>query len=576
VPTEVISQVQGAGPAAPGEPPAQAPAASSSLAVCDSDGLLGAFRAASCWLDHHTAIVNALNVFPVPDGDTGTNMSLTMRAALDEAGDGSYSSVSELAKTVAQGALMGARGNSGVILSQILRGFARVLQGKESFTGADLAEALQQGAVTAYKGVMKPVEGTMLTVARECADSAIRAASEGYGVEEVLASAVAEAQGSLTRTPSLLPVLAEAGVVDAGGKGLVLILEGMLRHMRGQPVEAVASIETQFQHVHAPEGDYNYDTQFIIKGADLDIEAIRQAICTMGDSVLVVGDEQTVKVHVHCDRPGQALDYGVEQGQVTSVIVENMQVQFEEFKAAKESAVASSAPLVRAAPSLGQVERLTDVCVVAVASGEGLQRVFESLGASAVVTGGQTMNPSTQDLLTCIDCVDSDQVIILPNNGNIVLAARQAKELSDKQVIVVPTKTVPQGIAALLAFNYQADLEANARLMLQASKQVETAEVTRAVRSVKVNGLAIVEGQIIGLLNGDLVTVGEDVFSVAGDLLERIGVDDCEIVTIYYGQDVSPEDAEMLANRTRENYPDLEVELLGGGQPHYYYIMSAE
>jgi len=576
VPSKVISREEGASQGASAAPSPRSPTQSSSDAMCDCDHLLEALRAASSWLDQHVASVNALNVFPVPDGDTGTNMSLTMRAALEEVGDESYASVSDLAQVIARGALMGARGNSGVILSQVLRGFARVLQGKQSLGGADLAEALRQGAATAYKGVMRPVEGTILTVARECAESACRAASAGHDVEQVLASALAEAQASLARTPSLLPILAEAGVVDAGGQGFVLILEGMLRQMRGQSVKGVALAEPQMQHAHAPEGKYNYDTQFLIKGQGLDVEAIRQQIATMGDSVLVVGDGETVKVHVHCDYPGRALDCGIKYGSVTSVIIENMQLQYQDFKAGLQSSSERAGSVVVASPLEPEVQRLSDICVVAVASGDGLKRVFESLGASAIVSGGQTMNPSTQDLLACVESVPSDQVIILPNNGNIILAAQQAKELSEKRVALVPTESMPQGIAALLAFNYQADLEANADLMLQASKQVQTAEVTQSVRSVKVNGLSVAEGQIIGLLNGELIAVGEDIPSVAKELLERARVESYEIVTIYYGKSVSPEEAAELAEYTRGSYPGLEVELLSGGQPYYFYIISAE
>ncbi len=576
MPTKVISPEDGAKQDAPAAGSTQALTRSSSQAVCDCDQLLGALRAASCWLDHHVASVNAMNVFPVPDGDTGTNMSLTMRAALDELGDESYTSVSELTRVVARGALMGARGNSGVILSQILRGFARVLQGKDSFGGLDLAEALQQGAVTAYKGVMRPVEGTILTVARECAESASRAALAGDDVERVLAGAVAEAQASLARTPSLLPVLAEAGVVDAGAQGYVLILEGMLRQMRGQPVVGVAPAQVQPEHVFAPQGEYNYDTQFVIKGDNLDVETIRQQIATMGDSVLVVGDDRVVKVHVHCDHPGRVLDYGIERGDITSVIVENMQLQYQEFVASSQPPAERPLPLTAFRPPAPKAEPLSDICVVAVASGEGLTRVFESLGASGIVPGGQTMNPSTQDLLTCIESVASDQVIVLPNNSNIILAAQQAMELSEKQVTLVPTESMPQGIAALLAFNYQAGLEANAELMLEAARQVETAEVTRAVRSATINGLSIAEGQVIGLLNGDLVVADEDVLSVAKELLERTHVEDYEIVTVYYGEDVSLHEATELAEYARQAYPDLEVELLDGGQPHYFYVISAE
>jgi DAK2 domain fusion protein YloV len=550
--------------------------------VCDGDGLLRCLRGAGAWLAAHTEQVNALNVFPVPDGDTGTNMSLTMRAALEEAGTRAYASVGEVMRVVAHGALMGARGNSGVILSQIMRGFARALDSLENLTPATLASALTEGAATAYKGVVKPVEGTILTVARESASMAQKAADAGADLDQVLESAVREAEASLARTPSLLPVLAEAGVVDAGGQGYAILLGGILRCMRGQSTQPAAAASAagaaQVEHAQPPEGSYNYDTQFIVLGEALEVEQIRERILTLGDSVLVVGDSRTVKVHVHTDHPGQALDYGIGQGRVTEVVIENMQVQYEAFVAAS----AAAAPTAKPTPKASGVtlypspQRLTDTSVIAVVAGAGLERVFESLGVDAVVPGGQTMNPSTQELLTAIEGVTCDKVIVLPNNSNIILTAQQAVELTTKQVRVVPSKTVPQGIAALLAFNYQADAEANAAAMLEAIAHVQTAEITRAVRSAQVNGLAVTEGQLIGLLNGELTSADEDEVALVRDVLERMDVSEYEIVTLYYGQDVSPEKAEALAQAIRGAYPSLEVDVLDGGQPHYYYVISVE
>lgn len=541
--------------------------------IFDGNHLLRCLRTASAWLDAHAAQINALNVFPVPDGDTGTNMSLTMRAALDEAGSGPYPAVSDVARVVSHGALMGARGNSGVILSQLLRGFARALDGKELLTPHSLAEALREAAATAYKGVMKPVEGTILTVAREAAQAAEQTANTGGDIRQVIEATTLAAEDALARTPSMLPVLADAGVVDAGGQGLTVFFQGILRHIRGERTVPTSVQTMDLMHAEAPNGRYNYDTQFIIIGQDLDPEVIRQRIAQMGDSVLVVGDRQTVKVHVHADSPGEALDYGISQGSVTSVIIENMQLQYEEFKANRQPVPVQPA----AVRTNGSSQRLTsDIGVVAVVSGEGLQRVFESLGVSAVVSGGQTMNPSTQDLLTAMNSVEHKQVILLPNNSNIILAAQQAKELSSKQVLVVPTKTVPQGIAALLAFNYQATMQSNAELMQEAAKQVQTAEVTRAVRSVQVNGLSIAEGQVIGLLNDNLTTAGEDVSTVVLNLLERVHTEEHEIITIYYGENVSDGEARVLAEEITAAYPDLEVEVHDGGQAHYYYIISVE
>lgn len=539
----------------------------------DGHYLLRALRAASAYLDMHVSQVNALNVFPVPDGDTGTNMSLTMRAAVDEVGDKVYPAVSDLAQVVAHGALMGARGNSGVILSQIFRGFARALDGKKVLNAQDLARALEEGAATAYKGVLKPVEGTILTVAREAATAASRAASAGNELEEVLAKAVEGAKAALARTPDLLPVLAEAGVVDAGGQGLTIILEGILKFMRGESLTEPITEETLAQRARVPEGTFNYDTQFIIHGTALDVQSIREQIATMGDSVLVVGDSQTVKVHIHTDNPGRVIEYGISQGQLTSVIVENMQLQYKEFKQQVEPQPPTSYPTL--APTKLQASA-SDVATVAVVSGEGLKRVFESLGVSAIVPGGQTMNPSTQDLLLAINSVPSEKVILLPNNSNVILTAQQAKELATKQVFVVPTRTIPQGIAALLAYNYQASLEMNVSSMTEASNQVQTGEITRAVRSVQVNGLSVAEGHFIGLLNGELVSVSSDIFSVIADLLEHMRADECEIVTLYYGEETNPAEATEAAKRIRQKYPHLSVEVIDGGQAHYHYIISAE
>jgi len=570
----------------PTNPSDQPPATRFWSLECDGDHLLRCLRAGSAWLDAHVAVVNALNVFPVPDGDTGTNMSLTMRAALNEAGNKPYRSVSELARVVSHGALMGARGNSGVILSQIMRGFSRALDDLETLGPTDLAAAFEEGANTAYKGVMKPVEGTILTVAREAAQAAKAAADAGGDMMRVLAEAVSGAQAALARTPKLLPVLAAAGVVDAGGQGYTLILEGVLRHLLGDTIAPQAMAATVAEHLHDIEGEYNYDTQFVILGTDLDVDAIRERISTMGDSVLVVGDASAVKVHVHSDYPGHVLDYGVSQGQLTAIIIENMQQQYEEFRRESDAAVSAPPPATSvSAPGAVAVPRLqvpvprddkSDTCVIAVVSGDGIKRVFESLGVSSIVLGGQTMNPSTHDLLTAVENSTCAQAIVLPNNRNVVLAARQAAELASKKVVVVPTRTIPQGIAALLAYNYQADLATNARLMLDASTQVQTAEITRAVRSVQVNGLSIKEGQIIGLLNGDLTNVGSDIPTVMRQVLDRIGPDDYEILTMYYGEDVSAEEAEALAETIRESHPDLEVEVLDGGQAHYYYILSVE
>jgi len=537
--------------------------------VADGQELKEWVRAGLAWLQNHQEAINALNVFPVPDGDTGTNMVLTMQSAWSEVARSPEREVGKVAHKVAHGALMGARGNSGVILSQIWRGLARSLDGKEVLTGADLAVALQEGAQTAYKGVIRPVEGTILTVAREVAEAASEAARRSEDLVYILEQVVRRARDAVARTPDLLPVLAEAGVVDAGGQGLYVILEGMLRHLRGESVAEDLRLTravdlTAAAPMPAEEG-YGYDVQFIIVGQGLDVEAIRRDIDAMGESTLVVGDPSTVKVHVHVPDPGVPLSYAVKLGSLRDVVVEDMQAQYQQFVEGRERPPVLSAPM-----------SATEIATVAVVAGEGLARVFQSLGAAAIVRGGQTMNPSTEEILQAVESVPSNRVVILPNNKNIILAAQQARDLSDKRVVVVPTRTIPQGIAAILALNYQADLETNARVMTEAAEEVQTGEVTVATRDVTLNGVSVRQGQVIGIHDGELVVAGDTPDEVVEALLERMNPSELEIVTLYYGADVTAEAAEALAERLEEKYPDLEFEVIEGGQPHYFYIISAE
>ena len=534
---------------------------------CNGRGLKRLIGAGLAWLERHQQMINALNVYPVPDGDTGTNMLLTMQSAYQEVTDSPEDEVGIIAQKVAHGALMGARGNSGVILSQIFRGFARALEGVEAFDTVVFAAALREAAATAYKGVIKPVEGTILTVAREAAEVAVGAAASSDDLAYVLAQVVREAGESVTRTPTLLPVLAEAGVVDAGGQGLHIILEGMLRYTRGEQLsvdnELAAAMDLQDLHVEGQEG-YGYDVQFIIQGERLDVEEIRGTIAAMGDSALVVGDSRAVKVHVHTPEPGTPINYGARQGSLSRVTIENMQEQYQEF-------ILSKAQKPAARPELS-----TRIGTVVVVPGPGLSNVFESLGASVVVSGGQTMNPSTEELLNAVESVSSDDVILMPNNKNVILAAQQAKELSEKNVEVVPTITVPQGIAALLALNYQADLETNARIMVEAAEHIETIEITTAVRSAQINGMSVAEGEVIGLVNGKLKLKGAATAEVAMGALEEVQAEDYEIITMYYGEVVTNQQAERLSDEIAERYPDQEIELIDGGQPHYSYIISVE
>jgi len=542
--------------------------------VVDGERFKRLVYAGLVWLRQHQEEINALNVFPVPDGDTGTNMVLTMQSAWEEVASVDENNVGKVVHRVAHGALMGARGNSGVILSQIWRGMARHLDNKEWLTAADLAAALEEGVRTAYKGVIRPVEGTILTVAREAAEEATLAAGRTTDLSVVLERAVRRAWDALARTPDLLPVLAEAGVVDAGGQGLCVILEGMMRALRGEVMGEPAAVAATvmgpaFAAEAVPEEEYGYDVQFLIVGQNLDVEAIRRDIDAMGTSTLVVGDSETVKVHVHVPDPGVPLSYAVRLGSLRDVVVEDMQAQYREFVRAREQARPAPAVMVSGAPP-------REVGVVAVVSGDGLEKVFMSLGASAVVPGGQTMNPSTEEILRVVESLPMPKVVILPNNGNIILAARQAQELSRKEVAVVPTRSIPQGVAALLAFNHQAGLEENVAAMERAAGEVHTGEVTTATRDASLNGVQVRQGQIIGLQDDQLVVSGDTVDEVVEALLDRMGVADLEIVTLYYGADVRQEEAEALAARLQEKYPDQSFEVVYGGQPHYFYILSAE
>jgi DAK2 domain fusion protein YloV len=537
------------------------------ILTCDGQGLKRLLEAGTAWLERHTDAINSLNVFPVPDGDTGTNMLLTMQATLEEIANSPERSVSAIAHTAAHGALMGARGNSGVILSQILRGAARSLDKKDEFDASGFASAMKEATATAYKGVIKPVEGTILTVVREATEVAVTTAAEEEDLRLVLEKVVNEAKESVTRTPSLLSVLAEAGVVDAGGQGLFIILEGMLRYIRGETVEVDFALETAVD-LHMPsEDEYGYDVQFIIQGQDLSLEEIRDTIDAMGESTLVVGDSITVRVHIHTEEPGTPLNYGASIGSLSKITVENMQEQYQEF-------ILSQAQPAVTLPVTS--EEVCDIATVVVAQGPGLVRVFESLGASAVVPGGQTMNPSTEELLKAAEELQTDQVIILPNNSNIILTAQQAQKLSEKNIRVVPTRTIPQGVSALLAFNYQADLDTNARVMERAAGEVQTAEITIATRSVQLNGVDVKKGEVIGLLNDILAASGNSPEQVVEEVLRRMKAEEYEIITIYHGENVTQGEAEALAARISQGYPEQEIELVNGRQPHYLYIISAE
>jgi DAK2 domain fusion protein YloV len=545
--------------------------------VWDGAQLLAALTAAAHWLEQHADAVNALNVFPVPDGDTGTNMALTLNGAVrDVAPDPSVAVVSEKVK---YWAMMRGRGNSGIILSQVLRGIAHGLEGHDLMGAPELAAALAQASLSAYRAVLKPVEGTMLTVIREASEAAtVALAAPEASALTVLAAAVQAARESVDRTPQLLKTLADAGVVDSGGEGLFLILEGLLRYARGESIEyqAVAQPAAMaFQDIHGPD-DFGYCTNFILRGEGMPFDMIRAALAEMGQSAVIVGDEQLIKAHIHVLRPGDALNYAIGYGALEQIEIANMDVQREQLHRKSDELRVTSGERSDSSPVTRHPSLVTHVGIVAVAPGAGFAEIFRSLHAGEIVGGGQTMNPSTEDLLAAIGRLPQQDVIVLPNNGNVIMAARQAAELSEKHVEVLPTRTVPQGLAALLGFSYQATTADNLRTMAAAMQQVQTAEVTTAVRDAEVDGVTVRSGQAIGLLDGDVVTAGDDRHAVIGELLKRMDLDQREILTIYYGGATTSDDAQALAQHIQERYDGLEVEVQEGGQPLYDYIISAE
>jgi len=526
--------------------------------------------AATTWLEKSVSDIDALNVFPVPDGDCGTNMLLTMRSTIEEAYLAPDRSASAVAQAMAKGALMGARGNSGVILSQIWRGLAQGLAEKESLTGSDLADALQESSTMAYKGLSNPVEGTILTVVREAAAAAQEQASSGSNdLISVMEATVSAANESVANTPTLLPVLREAGVVDAGGQGLYTILEGALHYLKGeteqiqlrkpQMVASSVPLPVRLPQMAVSEVPYGYCTEFMLKGEELDLDKIRLRLEKKGQSLIVVGDESTVRVHIHTLDPGNVIHYVTSLGTTHKVSIRNMDEQLQDFLELQKERMPA-----------------TDMAIIAVVSGDGLADVFRSLGVAAIVPGGQTMNPSTKDLLQAVESVASDKVIILPNNINIVLTAEQVQSVTAKSIEVVPTETIPQGVAALLAFDYEAEFETNAQIMREAKSAVKSVEVTRAIRPVRLGGLDIKRKQAIGFLEGDLVAVSDSATDALNKVLARVNLDEAEVITIYYGADTKLAEAEKVSADLREQHPQLQVEVVRGGQPHYNYIVSIE
>jgi DAK2 domain fusion protein YloV len=541
------------------------------------DGLLlkKALLSSLTWLASNQEEVNRLNVFPVPDGDTGTNMLLTLQSAVEDTKASPAKDIGKVAALAAHGSLMGARGNSGVILSQIFRGFAQRAQGKTHLTPVELAAGFEEAANAAYRAVTKPTEGTILTVAREAGRAATAAAADPDAtIVTVIQAAVKGATAAVENTPSQLAILRDAGVVDAGGYGLQIMLEGFLKSLEESDVQAaqitVAAPAAQ-KSLALPEQGWGYCTEFILEGRALDLEEIRDRITAMGSSALVVGDAALVKVHVHTEDPSKVLSYASSLGSLTKTKVDDMSQQHRLIL--EESA---HQPAVPGEPSVRAARRPNGVGLVAVVAGEGLIGIFKGLGVDAVVEGGQTMNPSTQDMLKAVEETPYDEIILLPNNGNVILAASQVAKLTQKETRVLETHSVTEGIAAAIAFNGDRTLEDNLQAMKDAATSVQTIEVTHAVRDTRSNGLRVKKGDVIGLVNDKLTCVGSEYADVVRQAIEKVGVDGFELVTLYRGADAGESEVEQVTAGIREAFPDLQVELQNGGQPHYPFILSLE
>ena len=525
------------------------------------------------WLRTNQQTVNSLNVFPVPDGDTGTNMVLTMQSAWNEIKDLGHRHVGRMAAAVSQGALMGARGNSGVILSQLWRGFARGVHDHETLDAATLVKAFAEARDTAYKGVVRPVEGTILTVARSVAAAVEAALPSARDAIDILQIAVRAADEAVLSTPDLLPVLKQAGVVDSGGKGLFFILEGMLRHVYGEPLDtptmtvqpiSAMNLEDAMQEVEAGQ-DYEVVVDFFPIGI-IDLQRFYSRLEEMGTSIQVGEGDGMYRMHIHVptEKRYEPIDYIMGIGTITKVAMENLLAQMDEVQKSRASRIEF------AAVEPGQI------AVVVVSPGAGISRIFASLGVATVVEGGQTMNPSTQDILKSFENLPTDRVIILPNNKNIVMAANQAREVTVKQVAVVPSRSIPQGMAAMLAFNMEGDLPAVAERMTRAIGTVQTGEITVATRSVEIDGVKVESGQVIALLDGKLVLSESSVEAAVLGVLEQAKAGELELITLFYGEGVTHTEANRMADLVRTKYANLEIEVQEGGQPHYQFILSIE
>jgi DAK2 domain fusion protein YloV len=547
-----------------------------SLEHIDGPQLRRLLAAGTAMLYENKEEVDALNVFPVPDGDTGTNMYLTFLSALREVEKTTDDRLQAVVESAAQGALMGARGNSGVIVSQFFRGFARAVGNANVLKKEEIAKGIEGASNLAYQAVRKPVEGTILTVVREAAGQARKLLEQDLDLLDFIEGVYFFSEIILSRTTDMLPTLKQAGVVDAGGKGLLFFVRGMLEAMKGSPLAdanfTASSPEKEGYRIASGyvEGDmeleeitFQYCTEFILKGDGLEIELIRQDLTPHGDCLLVVGDEKTAKIHLHTNNPGLILDYAVRLGEMCEIQIHNMVEQSQQRLEKIKQNVPDSSPV-------------KEIGLVAVVPGEGLQQIYRSLGVDEIIEGGQTMNPSTEDIYRAVERVSARQVIILPNNSNVIMTAGQVGELAPGPIEVVPTKTIPQGVTALMAFNPQADLRENAEAMTRAISSVQTGEVTYAVRDSSFNGLTIKEGDVIGLWEDNVVASGKEPGDILLELVQRYVEREDALISIYYGKDVSADSAQLVLNRLQDQMPNAEIELYYGGQPLYYYVFSVE
>ncbi|MEH7094650.1 DAK2 domain-containing protein [Neobacillus vireti] len=539
-------------------------------------------------LSANAKMVDALNVFPVPDGDTGTNMNLSMTSGAKEVKNNRQEHIGKVGSALSRGLLMGARGNSGVILSQLFRGFSKAVESKAVISGSDFAHALEAGVETAYKAVMKPVEGTILTVAKDSAKSAVAAAQKSEDIIYIMEEVLKEAKASLKRTPDLLPVLKEVGVVDSGGQGLVFVYEGFLSQLKGESLPESSDLLPSMTelvsaehhksvqgHINTEDIVFGYCTEFMVRFEEEKIAnhpfnetAFRNDLSEYGDSLLVIADEDVVKVHIHSEQPGEVLTYGQRYGNLINMKIENMRQQHTNIVGETHAATkpeASQAP-----------KEMQEYGVVTVSMGSGIAELFKSIGAHAVIEGGQTMNPSTEDIVKAVKDVHAKKVFILPNNKNIIMAAEQARDVADEEIYVIPSKTVPQGLASLLAFNPSAAVDENESAMKEALNHVKSGQITFAVRDTSIDGLEIEKDDFMGISEGKIVVKSKDKGKVAEDLLAKMLDEDSEILTIIYGEDVTEEEVAALSSFVEENYEDVEIEIHDGGQPLYSYIFSIE